>query len=934
MSMIYGSKGVGERKGRRLLFKVGGAFACVLCMVLSSIAVASEPNNDDQPDLDGDYAPGELLVKFKDGASDDDHGNAKKAVGATEIKSFKGLGISHWKLGDDYDVEKALKEFGKDKYSDIIDFAEPNYYCQADSFPSDPARGEQWNMHNVGQTGGTKDSDIDMLEYWNSPSESNDVVVAVLDSGVDYNHPELSDMMWKNPGETGTDANGKDKGSNGIDDDGNGYVDDVYGYDFCNNDNDPWDDDGHGTALAGIIAAKRDNDAGVAGMCAKVKIMAVKWINWNNYGTVDGAIASINYAASFTSGGSKLVKITCSSWRVSGSSKALQTAIKNCGALFVTSAGNTGSSTYQYPAAYTFDNILSVAASDRNDALASFSNYGSDWVDLAAPGADIYVCHPGAIAGAGYWWLNGSSMSAAQVCGAAALWLSNHPSDSIATIKKKIMDNVDTMSAFNGKCVSGGRLNVRKMFGINELPADSDKPKTVPDLSVESESEKPFSLTLTWTAVAEDTTGSDTTGYAYDVRYLEGDHDPFDWANAKTAMTEPTPKASGGAETTVVTGLKPDTTYTFALKVIDEMGNIGDIASQPATGITDSPYWNIHDDIQSGSNINYNSMAFDGNGNPAVAYNTSASLKFAYLKTDGTWAIETVDNVAPYGLDLAWDGSTWVLAYGSGALKFAKRTGQNSWSITSLENRNVGSKTKSIAVYNKNNDYRIGISYNKAGLMYAEYDGSSWTKTLIDGNVGPDYSSLDFDSNGQPAIAYSSSTYDFILKYARRSSGTWTIKTVGTGVGYGVNADLRLDSNDKAYILCSYHVFRFFTPNAQGGWDVENQSLGHNSGGTFVLDETGGTIKPYISCDVYLNIGAMRSERCVIVATKLDGKWSYELVEAEMNAYGHTTLQFYYSNDGATTVKKLGMAYGAWGNARTAGMTYVERDLLNPSAWG
>ena len=934
--MTMRKKCVSERNGRRRFFNILGAVFCVLSLLLSACVVVAYPNNDERADMDGDYAPGELLVKFKDAASDDDKGNAKNAVGADEIKAFKSLGIGHWKLGDDVDVEKALKEFEKKKYDDIIEFAEPNYYCFADAFPTDPMRGEQWNMHNVGQTGGTKDADIDMLEYWNSPSESSDVVVAVLDTGVDYTHPDLANMMWKNTGETGTDANGKDKSTNGIDDDSNGYVDDVYGYDFCNNDNDPWDDDGHGTACAGIVAAERGNDVGVAGMCAKVKIMAVKWINWNGFSTVDGAVAAINYAASFTSGGSKLVKITCSSWRVSGSSKALQTAIKNSGALFVTSAGNNGGSAYQYPAAYTLDNIVSVAASDRNDALAPFSNYGSDWVDLAAPGVDIYVCHPGAIAGGGYWWLNGTSMAAAQVSGAAALWLSNHPTDSIATIKKKIMDNVDTMPAFNGKCVSGGRLNVRKMFGINELPADSDKPEAVSDLAVQGGSEKPHSLTLTWTSVDENSVGSDATAYAYDVRYLEGNHDSFDWANAKLAMVEPAPMASGGAETLVVTGLKPTTSYTFAIKVIDEMGNIGDISSQFAKGTTDESYWAVDDNIQSGSNMYYNSMAFDSDGNPAVAYNTSTSLKFAYLKSDGTWATETVDSVAPYGLDLAWDGSTWVLAYGSGALKFAKRTGQNAWSVTTLESKNVGSSTKSIAVFNKDNKYRIGISYNKdrSGLMYAEYDGSSWTKTLVDSNVNPAYCSLCFDSSGQPAIAYSSSTYDFILKYARRASGTWTIKTVGTGVGYGVNADLKLDSNDKPYILCSYHVFSFFTPNAQGGWDVESQTLGHNSGGSLALDETGGTVKPYISCDVYLNIGAMRTEHCVMVATKMDGKWQYELVDPEMNTYSHTTLQFYYSNDGTTTTKKLGMAYCAWGNARAAGITYAERDLLNPSAWG
>jgi len=931
MDMKTRIEGASEHDRRRRFVKLIGAFFCVLCMVSSTGVMLAYPVGNEQADPDGEYAAGELLVKFKDGASDNDKKDAKKAVDAKEIKEFKGLGINHWKVGADYDVEKALKEFGKKKYDDIIEFAEPNYYGYIDDIPNDPLRGEQWSMHNLGQTGGTKDADIDMMEYWNSPpdTETSTVVVAVIDTGVDYNHPDLDGVIWTNTGETPGD---------GIDNDGNGFVDDVHGYDFYNKDGDPMDDHGHGSHCSGVIAAERNNGVGVAGMAANAKIMAVKWLNSGGGGYVDGAISAINYAASFTKDGSKVVKITSNSWGIGQKSKALETAIKNSGALFVASAGNSASSTIQYPAGYTPDNIVSVAATDNNDALASFSNYGSTWVDLGAPGVNVYSC----VYGGKYAYMSGTSMSAPHVAGAAALWLSNYPGNSIAQTKTAIMGNTDDIPALHDKTVSGGRLNVNKMFGSSSLPADTSFPQAVSTLAVDLDTETPYTLDLTWTSVGEDSLSSDA-GYLYDLRYLAGDYTSgFDWAGARLATFEPVPKVAGEAESYTVTGLLPKTTYTFALKLIDEVGQAGAISNLVMDTTTPST-WDVYGPMETGTGTTYKAMALDDSGNPAVAYELGG-LRFAYRTTTG-WKMETVDSSGGGGMSMAWDGDTWVIAYGPGGLKFAKRNGENSWSITMLERNNVGYDCKDIATYKSGSTYKIGISYRtQNGLKYAEYKGSAWTKTTVDSAAACRYSAIKFDSAGQPAIAYCDYTGTNgnmldIQKYAKRSSsGTWSVETVATGVvGYGVLCDLDLAKDNTPYIACSGYrsgggwSFHFFTTKAGGGWTCMDVGDPYGSDPSIAVDDSGGTNIPYVG---YTDPG--KNNVYVSKGTLTNDVWSFtpEIVDPGMETNFNTILEFYTDD----TDFKLGYCYGAGAGVspapRATGITYSERDLANPGTWG
>jgi subtilisin family serine protease len=333
------------------------------------------------------FVEGEVLVRFAAGskvtaASVRAVDDAAGGVSASALKGVPGLEKITLKKG--VSVAQAVDAYRRQPG---VLYAQPNYILSPFAVtPNDPRFSTMWGLNNSGQTGGTPDADIDAPEAWALQTGSRDVIVAVVDSGVDYNHPDLHANMWTNAAEA--------NGTPGVDDDGNGYVDDIYGIDTWNGDSDPMDDNGHGTHCSGTIGAVGDNALGVTGVNWNVSIMAVKHAGANGRGSTSAAIEAIEYA---TAMGADV--ISCS-WGGSGGSNgdALYDAMAASPALFVCAAGNSGQNadaTPMYPAAYTLDNIVSVAATDKNDVLADFSNYGVTSVDLAAPGVDILSTVPG-----------------------------------------------------------------------------------------------------------------------------------------------------------------------------------------------------------------------------------------------------------------------------------------------------------------------------------------------------------------------------------------------------------------------------------------------------------------------------------------------------------------------------------------------------------
>jgi subtilisin family serine protease len=308
--------------------------------------------------------------------------------------------------------------------------------------PDDPLLAQLWGLADPDTAG----AGIDAAHAWAIATGDSQTVVAVIDTGVDYAHPDLVANIWTNPGETPGDL---------VDNDHNGLVDDVHGWDFCNEDNDPADGHGHGTHVAGTLAATGDNGAGVVGVAWSAKIMAIKFLSDQGFGYNSDAVEAVGYAALMGA------RLSNNSWGGGGPSASLYNAIQssilsNC--LFAAAAGNNGVNNDRvahYPSSYGLDGILSVAATDPNDELAYYSNYGFASVDLAAPGSGILSLLPGNQ----YGIKSGTSMATPHASGAAVLVLSRNPSFGVTEVKNTLMQNVDRLPSLDGKMASEGRLN-------------------------------------------------------------------------------------------------------------------------------------------------------------------------------------------------------------------------------------------------------------------------------------------------------------------------------------------------------------------------------------------------------------------------------------------------------------------------------------------
>ena len=398
--------------------------------------------------------PGDVIVGFKPGTTQAGRAQALRAVGAARERRLPGIHASLASV-EPGKVQQAIRKLERDRR---VAFAEPNFIVSGfthGSTPNDPSMHQLWGLDNFGQTvnwfTGMKDADIDAKEAWSVSTGSPSVVVAVIDTGVDLSHPDLAANMWVNPGEDCAGCR-----TNGVDDDGNGYVDDWRGWDFANDDNNPTDDQGHGTHVAGTIAAAGNNGIGVAGVTWNTKIMPLKFLTASGTGDVADAISAILYA------NAQGVPILNNSWGGEDFSQALLDAIEltdASGELFVAAAGNDFANTDEtptYPSGFDVPNVLSVGATDALDRKSWFSNYGVASVDLSAPGSNIYSTWPGS----SYRFQDGTSMAAPQVSGAAALVKATDPGASGVGLKALLLSTVDPLAALAGTSRTAGRLNV------------------------------------------------------------------------------------------------------------------------------------------------------------------------------------------------------------------------------------------------------------------------------------------------------------------------------------------------------------------------------------------------------------------------------------------------------------------------------------------
>ncbi|VTR91084.1 peptidase s8 s53 subtilisin kexin sedolisin : Subtilisin-like serine protease (Fragment) OS=Moorea producens 3L GN=LYNGBM3L_56740 PE=3 SV=1: Peptidase_S8: VCBS [Gemmata massiliana] len=391
----------------------------------------------DQQIAAGDVAADRIIVVANAGAT---------LTAAPFVSGIRALGNNMYsvRLNAGTNVGGALAYYGA---VSGVAWAEPDQILRAAVVPNDPSYGSMYGPAKIGAEAA-----------WNITTGSPNFVVGVIDTGVDYTHPDLAANMWRNPGEIP---------GNGTDDDGNGYVDDVYGWDFYDDDNDPMDEDEHGTHVAGTIGAVGNNNLGVTGINWNVKIMALRFLGPGG-GSTSGAIGAINYSVAMG------VKVTNNSWGGYGYSQALARSIayaQSAGQIFVVAAGNDGIDNDVAPAvpanySTTFNNVITVAATDDSDELADFSQYGAHTVTLAAPGVGILSTTPGGT----YGLLDGTSMATPHVTGAIALYWSANPTLSYTQVINKLKTSVDKLSNLTGKVSTGGRLNVAKMFNLTDIP--------------------------------------------------------------------------------------------------------------------------------------------------------------------------------------------------------------------------------------------------------------------------------------------------------------------------------------------------------------------------------------------------------------------------------------------------------------------------------
>jgi subtilisin family serine protease len=518
------------------------------------------------------FVQGEILVKFRPGVKDSPVRNFHASLGVVKKRDLPMIGVQQLELPSDLSVESALALYRKNP---DVEFAEPNYTRRAFAVAIDPRIGVQWGIRNTGQTldgtfpplMGTGHADIDANDAWDIVKESPNLIVAVIDSGLDYNHPDLTDEdrndngildlpedvnnngvldppedlnnngildpgedtnnngvldpgedvnnngildpgedtngngildpgnIWVNPGE---DLNGNGVPDvddyNSIDDDGDGFIDDLQGWNFvgtqactldgqgqchCTPDdpvgnNDPMDDYGHGTPAAGIIAAAGNNHIGIAGVLWKAKILPVKFLGAVGCGSVGDEVESIEYAVQR---GARIITVNAGGTSFSQSEYDAVQAANNAGVLFVAPAGNGQSNNDQapvYPAGYKLPNVISVAASDYNDQLAYFSNFGKKTVDLAAPGDCIYSTMPTGNFSlqlstnvqctnqkftADYDYNTGTSFAASFVAGVAGLLLTQDPGLTPEEIRTILITTSDPNKNLKARLVSSGRLN-------------------------------------------------------------------------------------------------------------------------------------------------------------------------------------------------------------------------------------------------------------------------------------------------------------------------------------------------------------------------------------------------------------------------------------------------------------------------------------------
>jgi subtilisin family serine protease len=440
------------------------ALACLIILVFTLTPITHRLYAQES-----DRVPNQILIKFKPGVQPQQKVSLSGVLkGAKPLDTFSCL--PDWallRLPEGTSVSDVLSTLSQDPdFAKLTDFAEPNYLWRvAQRVPDDPLFPDQWALHNTGQEDGRPGADIKALDVWRVTQGSPDILIGVLDTGIELEHPDLVNNLWVNKGEIP---------DNGIDDDKNGYIDDVHGWNTINNTGSVRDDHtySHGTKVAGIIGAVGNNGIGIAGINWHVKLVALKALDANGVGTSSSIVSAVCYALHLNEMGYN-IRILSSSWGGPNFSWIISDIIQGTESqfLFVAAAGNEGVDISKpgnefYPASYNnanlfydIPNLLSVAASTRRDEMWDGSNYSPRLVHLAAPGAAILSTTRLNGPQRPYALDYGTSLAAAYVAGVAGLLLSLNPDLAIWNLKYALVEGGDSVEAMKGQTISGKRLS-------------------------------------------------------------------------------------------------------------------------------------------------------------------------------------------------------------------------------------------------------------------------------------------------------------------------------------------------------------------------------------------------------------------------------------------------------------------------------------------
>jgi subtilisin family serine protease len=394
--------------------------------------------------LPDDYRTDQILIQPKPDVNRNTLAAFHAAHGVKMIHEYAAFGdlqVVTVPAGDT--VPNLITEY---EQSGLVQFAEPDDFVHADAtLPNDPkfVDGTLWALYNHGQNGGTPHADIDAPDAWDVLTSASNIVVAVLDTGIRATHEDLAANMWTNPHDGG------------------------HGFDAFTGTNDPADDSGHGTLIAGVLGAVGNNGKGVTGVAWRVQMMACKCLDSFGNGSDSTVVACVDYALA---NGARIINASFDSPDYSAAVSNAIVAAKDAGVIWVASAGNNSLNidvNPTYPACYAINNIVSVAYTTRTDTLGGFSNYGATNVDMAAPGDQIYSTF--AASDSDYYPpsglginLAGTSFAAGYVSGALALMLAKYPTENYQQIIQRLLKATDPLPALVGKCVTGGRLDLRK----------------------------------------------------------------------------------------------------------------------------------------------------------------------------------------------------------------------------------------------------------------------------------------------------------------------------------------------------------------------------------------------------------------------------------------------------------------------------------------